>query len=456
MDGRFEWRDEYNIGVEEIDQEHQRLFRIINKLFRFREEEKDRQWTCQEGIKYFRGHALKHFADEEAYMASIGYAGLKEHQRTHRGFQENVLPALAQELERTDYAPDSVEHFLGVCAGWMIGHTLSEDQAITGKQLPVWEHLLPEEELQAIKQVIVQLVFDMFRLESQVISDVYGGEKFGRGIYYRLIYGAGQEEEKQEIIMVFEEKLLLNTVGKIMGIQTNKMDAMLVNAARYTAQQFVGRVMEHFPTGETYQLQEENLLSYEQFRKVFEWKKPQVSLLFNTGGAGYFAYCVIAPHLQEKGGGTPIQHQNAMSEVEEYLKKREQQQARDEAAHRKKVLVVDDSMTVRQSIKQLLEKDYEVALAESGVAAIRTITLNKPDLILLDYEMPVCNGQQTLEMIRSEEDFADIPVIFLTGRRDTETMIQVMPLKPAGYLLKTTKPVEIKQEVDTFFQKNPS
>ena len=116
-------------------------------------------------------------------------------------------------------------------------------------------------------------------------------------------------------------------------------------------------------------------------------------------------------------------------------------------------LIVDDSLTIRQAMKQLLEEDYAVSVAESGVAAIRTITLDPPDLVLLDYEMPVCDGRQTLEMLRSEEAFADIPVIFLTGRRDTDTMIKVMPLKPAGYLLKNSKPADLKKEVDHFFAK---
>ena len=426
MDGRFEWREEYSVGVEDIDKEHQRLFQIINKLFAFREEEKDSQWLGQEGIKYFKGHAMKHFADEESYMESIGHP----------------------ELERTDYSQESMEHFLGICAGWLVGHTLTEDKAITGAEMGTWEHLLPQEELEAMKKVIVQLVFDMFRLESQAISESYAGEKFGRGVYYRLVYGARQEEKRLEVILVFEEKLLINTVGKILGIKTNKLDAMLVNAARYTARQFVGRVMEHFQADPPYELKEENLLSYEQFRKVFEREKPQVSLLFNTGGAGYFAYCVIAPHLLESGIGTPIQNTNAMDEVEKYLMKREEQE---KASPKKKILVVDDSLTIRHGMKQLLEGDYEVALAESGVSAIRTITLNRPDLVLLDYEMPIVDGKQTLEMLRSEKSFEDIPVIFLTGRRDTTTMIQVMPLKPAGYLLKDSKPADLKKEIDAFF-----
>ncbi len=451
MDTQFEWRDEYNIGVDAIDREHQRLFKIINKIFTFREEEKDSQWTCQEGIKYFKGHAVKHFADEEAYMESIGYEGLEQHRRIHREFRENTLPALEQELEHTGYAPDAVDHFLGVCTGWLIGHTLTEDQAITGDRISIWGHLLPGEELAAVKKVIVQLLFDMFHLESQVISEVYGGEKFGKGVYYRLVYGTNQGEKKQEVILVFEEKLLINTVGKIMGLQTGKLDSMLINAARYTARQFVGRVMEHLPDVKAYELKEENLLSYEQFRKIFEREHPQISLLFNTGGAGYFAYCAIAPHMLEDGVGTPIERQNALSEVEKYLAKREEEVKVEEADTRPKVLVVDDSMTIREGIKNLLAEDYQVVPAESGVAAIRIITLDRPDLILLDYEMPVCNGKQTMEMLRSAKEFAQIPVIFLTGRDDPELVRELLSLNPAGYLVKTLAPDEIKRKVDTFF-----
>ncbi len=452
MKTHFEWQEEYKIGVDVIDKEHQRLFKIINKIFAFKDEEKSSQWACQEGIKFFKGHTLKHFADEEAYMSSIGYKGLEQHKRIHQGFRENTLPALEQELEQADYSSDAVDHFLGVCAGWLIGHTLTEDLSITGKELRKWENLLPGEEISAIKKVIIQLVFDMFHLESQMISDAYSGEKFGRGVYYRLVYGTEKDENKQEILMAFEENLLINTVGKVLGLQSNKLDSILIHAARYTARQFVGRVMEHLPSAGSYELKEENLLSYEQFQNVFERETMQASLLFNTG-AGYFAYCVIAPHLLQGGVGTPIEVENELTEVEKYLMKREEQE---KAPSKRKVLVVDDSMTIRQSVKELLGEDYDVSMAESGVAAIRSVTLNRPDLVLLDYEMPVCDGRQTLEMLRSEKEFEDLPVIFLTGRRDPESMIKVMPLKPSGYLLKHSKPAEIKKEIDAFFEKKKS
>ena len=146
--------------------------------------------------------------------------------------------------------------------------------------------------------------------------------------------------------------LLINTVGKVLGLQTNKLDSMLINAARYTAQQFVGRIREHLPDADLQEMQEENLLTYEQFRKVFERHNPQVSLLFDTG-AGYFAFCVIAPHLLQNGVGTAISMDNAISEIEEYLTQREASKAEEQP----KILIVDDSMTIRQGMKQLLEED---------------------------------------------------------------------------------------------------
>ena len=64
----------------------------------------------------------------------------------------------------------------------------------------------------------------------------------------------------------------------------------------------------------------------------------------------------------------------------------------------------------------------------------------------------MCDGRQTLEMIRSDKDIADIPVIFLTGRGDKDSVKKVMSLKPEGYLLKTMPDEEIKKNIDEFFE----
>ena len=114
MDNQLIWKEEFKIGVKIIDEAHEKLFRIINKLFSLGGQEKRSMRACQEGIKYFKEHALKHFEDEEKYMELIGYKELKTHRRIHKGFRENTLPALEQELRRTDYSPEAISHFLAV------------------------------------------------------------------------------------------------------------------------------------------------------------------------------------------------------------------------------------------------------------------------------------------------------------------------------------------------------
>lgn len=103
---------------------------------------------------------------------------------------------------------------------------------------------------------------------------------------------------------------------------------------------------------------------------------------------------------------------------------------------KKRVLVVDDNGTTLRTMKAMLEDYYEVAIAISGAQAMTSIGKKRPDLILLDYEMPVCDGRMTLEMIRADEEMKDIPVVFLTAVNDRANIEAVLKLKPAGYFLK--------------------
>jgi len=113
----------------------------------------------------------------------------------------------------------------------------------------------------------------------------------------------------------------------------------------------------------------------------------------------------------------------------------------DDAADAKKseqahILVVDDNAMVLRNIKGILEQDYSVAVAPSGVHAFISIGKKVPDLILLDYEMPEMNGKQVLLKIREQEEYADIPVVFLTSMDTREIVIELLALQPAGYILK--------------------
>ncbi|MCR5082164.1 MAG: response regulator [Parasporobacterium sp.] len=120
---------------------------------------------------------------------------------------------------------------------------------------------------------------------------------------------------------------------------------------------------------------------------------------------------------------------------------------------RKHIMVVDDSEVQLRLIESWLGDKYRISTATSAAKAISELSNFIPDLILLDYEMPVCTGPQFLEMIHAEERTKNIPVIFLTAVGDIESVKVAAGLKPAGYLLKTMEPAKIKRFVDEFFEK---
>lgn len=440
---KIPWNRRYELGVELIDKQHKQLFATINKLLTLGEDEEKREWVCQEGVKYLKNHVVEHFRDEEAYMQSIDYPEFEVHKRLHEDFQNNTLPSLEEELIDTNYSEEAMRHFLGVSIGWLIAHTQTEDLAIAGKKISQWTNIPPEKEIDALEQTIVQLNNDMFQLKAKAISRQYGGEEIGKTVCFRFVYRGGKKE-RWEIIWAIEEALLLKIVGDMMDAQYLKVDDMVINITRYIARQMIEKIRECFSHLDEFELEGESLLTKEQLVDTFDRVPPFCSMLFDTG-SGYFSFSVLSTSAEKGKIVSPINAQNAMGQIKKYLSGE---------MRKKQILVVDDSDFMRENMIRLLGDDYEMLESNSSIAAIKSITVNRPDLILLDYEMPVCDGRQALEMIRSDEDIADIPVVFLTGRGDAESVKKVMSLKPRGYLLKTMPEADIKKYIDGIFAKS--
>ena len=123
-----------------------------------------------------------------------------------------------------------------------------------------------------------------------------------------------------------------------------------------------------------------------------------------------------------------------------------------DADRRKQVLVVDDDGTYLRSVHDWLSGKYQVVMVNSGMNAITYLGTHTPDLVLLDYVMPVCDGPMVLEMMRSDSNLANIPVIFLTGKSDRDSVNKVLEMRPAGYLLKSMNPYQLVKAVEHFFE----
>ena len=115
---------------------------------------------------------------------------------------------------------------------------------------------------------------------------------------------------------------------------------------------------------------------------------------------------------------------------------------------RKRILIVDDSPLALRTTRAIVGSRYDVTVATSAKQALQTMKSERPDLILLDYEMPDCDGKMTLEKIRQNVDLCDIPVIFVTAVADKEHIAAVLGMNPAGYFLKPLEKEKVLKAIE--------
>lgn len=104
-----------------------------------------------------------------------------------------------------------------------------------------------------------------------------------------------------------------------------------------------------------------------------------------------------------------------------------------------RILLIDDQTTIRQALQMLLEQEpgFEiVGGASDGNTGIAAVERLRPDLVLVDIEMPGIDGIETTQIIR--ERFPETQILVLTGQDDQECLQRALQAGAKGYLLKTT------------------
>ena len=112
------------------------------------------------------------------------------------------------------------------------------------------------------------------------------------------------------------------------------------------------------------------------------------------------------------------------------------------------VLVVDDSTAVRRIIcRALAEAGYRAVEASDGLTALEACRSDRPDLVLLDIDMPVMDGHATLREMRADADLCSVPVLFLMARPGGSEVAAGVELGTQSYLPKPCDPGELKLRV---------
>ncbi len=101
------------------------------------------------------------------------------------------------------------------------------------------------------------------------------------------------------------------------------------------------------------------------------------------------------------------------------------------------IMVVDDSVSIRQVVSRLMEdQGWKVTAAKDGIDALERLRNFRPDLIVLDIEMPRMNGYEFLSALRAESSYKDIPVVMLTSRTAAKHRDKAIALGARGFIVK--------------------
>ncbi|MCX7903409.1 MAG: bacteriohemerythrin [Caloramator sp.] len=127
----IKWREDYSLGVENIDQQHKHLIEIANRVYDAHKNQfyVDKYDKIVEILKELKDYTIYHFDEEEKFMKEIGYEGYFMHKIEHQKFIEKIQ---AIDLEKIDEDQDKyLLDIFNFIADWLVNHILEEDKAIT-------------------------------------------------------------------------------------------------------------------------------------------------------------------------------------------------------------------------------------------------------------------------------------------------------------------------------------
>lgn len=126
----YEFKDEFLTGIEQIDNEHRKLFELADELYALKHEEfiPDKYDNIREILIELKNYTITHFEHEEAYMESIGYKRMFTQKIQHDALREIIhgwdLDAIDENQD------DAIDEMLHTVTDWLVNHILNQDKLI--------------------------------------------------------------------------------------------------------------------------------------------------------------------------------------------------------------------------------------------------------------------------------------------------------------------------------------
>jgi DNA-binding response OmpR family regulator len=116
---------------------------------------------------------------------------------------------------------------------------------------------------------------------------------------------------------------------------------------------------------------------------------------------------------------------------------------------KKKILVIDDELSIRMLLDNFLSKTYDVITRNDGMEGLKWMEEgNMPDLVVADIQMPNLDGYDFIKNVRASGFFKDVPLIMLSGIESSQEKVKCLKLGANDYMVKPFNPEELSVRIE--------
>lgn len=180
--------------------------------------------------------------------------------------------------------------------------------------------------------------------------------------------------------------------------------------------------------------------TYDEIRKTVTGV--QIPIIFVTGKADMKTVLKCKSKGAEGYIVKPVRREVLVEKLDEIMGQKQL------ASQRKKVLVVDDSVEYLKTVKQYLKDVYDVMAINTSRTAIEYLRIHEPDVILLDYYMPLYNGADMLRIIRNDSFAPNAKILLISGSMSVDILDECCSLGVDGALAKTATRTELLERLE--------
>ena len=119
------WSDTYSIGIDEIDKQHEKFFKVVHEFY-MDIVNCEGENAVEETLEFLKSYAVEHFQSEEAFMEKHAYPRIEEHKKIHEEFIEN-FDALAEQFNTFAPSQGLADEALDMTQDWLAEHILDVD-----------------------------------------------------------------------------------------------------------------------------------------------------------------------------------------------------------------------------------------------------------------------------------------------------------------------------------------